>query len=255
MLDVNNLSADEKRLVLHVSDLANLSQKHYKPYYSEFLNEREASLAVDTLNKYGVEDYLLWGGYENADRVMLCVYPPYMCPEYSDFPFECINLKYRKTDKLTHRDFLGSLMSLGIKREVLGDIVVGEGIASFFLKSELSQYVKAQIGKIGRVGVSFTDKTVDFEGVSQSFEDREATVSSLRIDSIVGSAAKLSRAKAQQMIKSGLVAKNFKIISDTDDRVSSGDKISVRGYGKFTITFDGVLSKKGKYRILISKLK
>lgn len=255
MFDINTLSADEKRLVLHISDLVDLSEKHYKPYYSDFLNEREISLAVDALKKYGVADYLLWGGYENADRVMLCVYPPYMCPEYSEFPFECINLKYRKTDKLTHRDFLGSLMSFGIKREVLGDIVVGEGIASFFIKSELSQYVKSQIGKVGRVGVSLTDETVDFKGISQAFEERETTVSSLRIDSIVSCAAKLSRSKAQQIIASGLVAKNFKIISDADSKVSSGDKISIRGYGKFIVAFDGLLSKKGKYRILISKLK
>ena len=255
MSDINNLSADEKRLVIHVSDLVELSQKHYRPYYSDFLNEREVSIALDALKKYGASDYLLWGGYENAERVMLCVYPPYMRPEYSEFPFECISMKYRKADILTHRDFLGSLMSLGIKREVLGDIVVGEGIAYFFIKSELSQYVKAQIGKVGRVGVSLTDETADFESVSQSFEDRETTVSSLRIDSIVSSAAKLGRAKAQQLITSGLVAINFKIVGDTDIRVSSGDKISVRGYGKFVVTFDGALSKKGKYRILISKLK
>ena len=252
-MNVNSL--EEKQLVAHVKDLIELSEKHYKPYYSDFLNDMQISTALEVLEKCGVSDYLMWGGYDNADRVVLCVYPQYMCPENSDFPIECISLKYRKTDKLTHRDFLGSLMSLGIKREIVGDIVVGEGITSFFVKSELAAYVKSQIGKIGRVGVTFTDETIDFNGTALEYEEIECTVSSLRVDSIVSAAAKLSRGKAQTLIESGLAAKNSKIVYNTDSKIVSGDKISVRGYGKFTVVFDGEMSKKGKYRIVIKKLK
>ncbi len=252
---MNALNEDEKKLVLHIRDLMSLSEKHYKPYYSYFLNEREASAAVDEMKRSGCDNYILWGGYENAERVMFCVYPPYLQPEFSDFPFECVNFKYRKTDKLTHRDFLGSLMALGIKREVLGDIVVGEGIASVFVRSEIVPYVRTQIRKIGRVGIEFTEDRIDFGSISQSFEEREAVVSSLRIDSIVGCAAKLSRSKSQQLIKAGLAAVNFKTVIDPDLKVTSGDKLSVRGYGKFIVTFDGLMSKKGKYRIVINKLK
>ena len=137
----------------------------------------------------------------------------------------------------------------------MGDIVVGEGISSFFVKSELAGYVKSQIGKIGRVGVAFTDETVDFERIAQDFEEFECTVSSLRIDSIVSAMTKLSRSKAQTLIESGLAAKNSKIVYNTDSKIASGDKISARGYGKFTVIFDGERSKKGKYRIVIKKLK
>lgn len=252
-MNINSL--EEKQLAAHIEDLIKLSEKHYKPYYSDFLNDMQTSLALEVLAECGVSDYVMWGGYDNADRVVLCVYPPYMCPDSGEFPIECVNVKYRKTDKLTHRDFLGSLMSLGIKREIVGDIVIGEGLASFFVKSELADYVKSQIEKVGRVGVTFTDETVDFDGTSQEFEEISCTVSSLRIDSIVSAMTKLSRTKSQTLIESGLAAKNSKIVYSTDVKVADGDKISVRGYGKFTLVFDGEMSKKGKYRIVIKKLK
>ncbi len=249
------MSDEEKQLVLHITDLIGLSDKHFKPYYSDFLNERQAKLALDVMVKNGISDYCFWGGYEGATRVMLCVYPQYMKPENSEFPMSCINAKFRAVDKLSHRDFLGSLMALGIKREVVGDIVVGEGIASFFVKSDLEQYVKSQIRKIGRVGVTFVDNTADFQAAVQDFEERECTVSSLRIDNVVGAMTKLSRTKAQQAVISGLVARNFEVIYNTDCKVCSGDKISVRGYGKFIVQFDGSVSKKGKYRILIKQFR
>lgn len=255
MIGLKNLGDDEKQLVLHINDLISLSNKHFKPYYSYFLNERQAELARCAVTENAASSFCFWGGYDDAARVMLCVYPEYMRPENNNFPIACLNVKFRKVDELSHRDFLGSLMALGIKRETVGDIIVQEGIASFFVKSDMKQYIKSQISKIGRVGVAFCDETADFKSVSQNFEDRECVVSSLRIDSVVGAAAKISRAKAQQAVAAGMVAKNFEITYNTDCRLCSGDKISVRGYGKFIVQFDGSVSKKGKYRILLRKFK
>lgn len=255
MYDINSLNDEERQLVLHLGDLVTLSQKYHKPYFSDFLNERQTSLAVDTMKKNGITDYVLWGGFEGASRVMLCVFPPYMCPEREDFPLVCLSVRYRNTDVLTHRDFLGSLMSLGIKREVVGDIAVQEGLASFFVKADFETYITSQITKIGRVGITFTDRTVDFEKLAQDYEECECVVSSLRIDNVVAAAAKLSREKAKQAVKSGFVAVNYETMYDTDSKVLSGDKVSVRGYGKFIVLFDGSVSRKGKYRILLRKFR
>ena len=252
-MDIHSL--EEKQLAAQVKNLAELCEKHYKPYYSDFLNELQISAALEIVSKSGISNYLMWGGYDGAERVMLCVYPDYMCPEMSEFPIECLSLSYRKTDKLTHRDFLGALMSLGIKREVVGDIVVGEGITSFFVKAELAGYVRAQIDKIGKVGVVFTEKTVDFESKVQDFDTMSCTVSSLRLDNVVSAALNLSRGKTQGLIESGVVTKNSKLVYDSDSKLASGDKISVRGFGKFIVIYDGEISRKGKYRIVINKFK
>lgn len=255
MSSYNNLPDDDKIFCLHISDMISLCEKRHRKCFSDFLNERQMSLALSVLKEQGESNYMFWGGYENADRRMLCVYPEYDSADKSEFPFKRLNLKYRKTDKLTHRDFLGSLMALGIKREAVGDIVVGEGMTSFFVKSELASYVEMQIEKIGRVGVSFTDNEESLDAVSQEFEEKEHTVTSLRTDSVVSAVTGLSRSKSRELIETGLTAVNFEIITNADKKISDNDRLSVRGYGKYIIISDGSTSRKGKYRITVRRYK
>ncbi len=255
MRGYDNLPNEDKLICLHINDMISICEKRHKRCFSDFLNERQMSLALSVLKENAASNYIFWGGYENADRTMLCIYPEYGSAEKDGFPFECLNLKYRKTDKLTHRDFLGSLMALGIKREAVGDIVVGEGITSFFVKSELAAYVESQITKIGRVGVSFTEETVSFDNAAQEFEEKEHTVSSLRADSVVSAVTGQSRSRSRELIESGLAAVNFEIINNADKKISDNDRLSVRGYGKYIILSDGTLSRKGKYRITVRRYK
>lgn len=244
---------ESKELEDKIRNIRLLSSKHCKPYYTDFLTETELSEAIGVLSAEYEKNYSVFGGFENAERVMLCVYPDYMKPENSEFPISCMNVKYRKADKLSHRDFLGALMSLGIKRDTVGDIVINDGEASFFVKEELAPYIEAQIDKIGRVGVEFTDKCVDFEKISKEYSEHECTVSSLRIDAVLSAALNISRAKAKKLIESGMVAKNSKIVYNTDEGVNNNDKISARGSGKFIVTFGGDMTRKGRYRIIIRK--
>jgi len=252
---MDNNSLGEKQLFSRLKSMTELSVRHCKPYYSDFLNELQISKAIEWLKRNGVSEYVFWGGYENAERLMLSVYPEYLCPMNSEFPVECISVRYRTADKLNHRDFLGSLMSYGIKREAVGDIVVGEGITSFFVKEELSDYIRAQMCRVGRTGVQLTEQTVDFESITQDFQELEGTVSSLRLDSVLSAALKLSRSKTQALIETGLVVSNSLVTYNSDSKISSGDRISVRGYGKFTVEISGEMTRKGKYRILIKKFK
>ncbi|MBQ1546247.1 MAG: RNA-binding protein [Clostridia bacterium] len=235
------------------ANLLRLCEKRYEPCYSQFLSESEAAQAARYLESAGCRNYKMYGGYEGAQRVMLCVYPEYCEPNGGDFPFDTVNLKYRKSAELTHRDFLGSLMGLGITRESVGDILISEGYATFFVRSELAPFVLSQLGKVGREGVSFCTKGVDIEKLEQKFEERRATVASMRADAVVGEITGMSRQKSQQAIKSGVVAVNALTIDKTDHKIQDGDKISVRGFGKFMIKTDGSLSRKGKTVIAVLK--
>lgn len=246
---------DEKRIISMTDDLVRLSQRRYEPCYSDFLSESEQLIAQRRLSFLGERDFIFWGGYENAARAVLCVCPEYAEPDISDFPFEALHLRFRRQAQLTHRDFLGALMSLGIKRGAVGDIVIGQGAASFFLKKELVPFVSGQIEKVGREGVEFCEKGVDLDSVSQQFEEYVRTVSSLRLDAVLSECTNQSRAKSQQTVKSGLTAVNAQLVCDCDHKISDGDKISARGFGKFIIRCDGSLSKKGKYKITILKYK
>ena len=146
-------------------------------------------------------------------------------------------------------------MALGLKREAVGDIVIGQGIAAVFIKAELSPYVRSQISKIGRVGVEFTENTPDLSFKTFEFDEYVRTVSSLRADAVVSVCTGLSRAKAQKAVECGLVTVNGSIVYDADRKIQDKDKISVRGSGKFIIESDGAVSKKGRNILNIKKFK
>ncbi len=246
---MNSISQEQVLL-----DMVRLCEKRCEPCYSDFLSEDEVLTAQNILKHHACENYFFWGGFRNAKRVMLCVYPDeYSKPETSNFPLCRMNLKYRKNANLTHRDFLGSLMGAGIKRNAVGDIIISENSASFFVKKELESYVRSQIEKVGREGVEFCNDIIDLNTVVQQFKEKSGTVSSLRLDAVISECTGLSRSKTQQIIKSGCAMVNAVTICDCDHRIEDNDKISVRGHGKFIICFDGGMSKKNKYKINIKK--
>ncbi len=247
------MNIEDKRIIIRARDLAAQCTRKGIPFWSDFLNEREAAQVRLVLKAFPDCDYCLWGGHEDAQRVVLCVYPPPYEPPHGDFPIDCLSVAFRKEDTLTHRDFLGALMSLGIERDVVGDILVQEGKASFFVKSEIAPYITSQLTAVGRVGVRFCDTPVDFSDFKQTYVEKICTVASTRMDNIIAAAYNMSRGKAQSVIISGLVMKNYEAVYSADRRVSDGDVISVRGFGKLIVSFDGTTSKKGKYKITIKQ--
>ena len=244
---------DEKRLADVAANLSRLCERRCEPCYSDFLSEGEQMLVQRALFSGGGTRFMFWGGFEAAQRAMLCVYPEFCEPSESDFPLEALSVSFRSSAGLSHRDFLGALMGLGLKRGVIGDIVISGGAATCFVKSELAPYIRAQLEKVGREGVTFTEKGADLSKAAQQLSERQCTVSSLRLDAFVSECSGLSRAKAQQAVKGGLVAVNALVVCSVDRRIENGDKISVRGFGKFVVGFDGSMSKKGKYRVTVSK--
>ena len=128
--------ADEA-LKARIEDAADLSAVRKAPCFVGFLDERQADLSSKIARNLGVQGFMLWGGYEDAQRRMFAAFPKELLPDSERFPVISIYLSFRKEDSLSHRDFLGALMGLGIKREALGDILVGEGRCVLFCKEEI----------------------------------------------------------------------------------------------------------------------
>lgn len=172
-------------------------------------------------------------------------------PEQSAFPISAIEFKYRVCDKLTHRDFLGTLMSLGIERDTVGDILVENGRTVVFVKSELKDYIESQIFKIGGAGVKIVPPNLANLPQGRGTEEMSLTVSSLRFDNIVAAVSGLSRDKTAKLILSGETTLNFVVTQNVSCRVKDGDTFTIRGKGKFKL--DKVLgeTKKGRHKILV----
>ena len=144
------MATEQDLLAARLEDSIKLSRK--RPCFLGFLDEAQAAFCQERLSRRQDVAYLSWGGHEYAERVVLGFFPDYLEPAPEFFPITPLALSYRKEDKLTHRDFLGSFMALGVERSVIGDIVVGEGQCVAFLREEMGEYFLRNIQKIGRVG-------------------------------------------------------------------------------------------------------
>ena len=243
---------DEERIILrNILDKYDKAQQIYKPMFTFFLDERKQRLAVTVLDSNMYKGYKLFGGTDDAKRKVIALLPDYFDESDLSFPVTPVTFKYREADKLSHRDILGSLMALNIKRECIGDIFVGEGRSCVFVYDTVLDDVLS-VSKIGRVGVKSETGFDESIVQEEKFKIIEGTVSSLRVDSIVSTAAGVSRDKAASLIRAGLVQADHKTVSSVSDKMVTGEVFSVRGYGKFELT-DNSPTKKGRIHITVKK--
>ncbi len=224
-----------------------------RPQFLGFLDEAEGYAAGEYLKYRKDVKFSFWGGHDEAERKMLGFFPDFIDMENSAFPLSAITLKYRDEDILSHRDFLGAFMNLGIERSVIGDILCGEGRTVAFIKTEMLAYFLENIKKIGRVGVTVEEGASLPLPMSRSFAEIKGVVASNRLDSIVALLTKQSREKAAAMIKSGTVLLNHEETLSSSSRVEIGDKLSIKGKGRFIIDDFGQLTGKGRLPVSCRK--
>lgn len=215
-----------------IDDTADIAERTGRCKYLGFLSPEQAVAAEKRLSNRSVR-FGFYGGFDGAQRVMLGCFPDWVVDE--EYPITAVTFKYRKSDELSHRDFLGSLMGLGLTRESVGDILLSEGKAVAFLSSDIADFVIKQIVKIGRTGVTVT-QGIDGElpKASQMAEFTE-TVASVRLDCVVSAIGSMSRNAAAERIVGGFVTVNSFVSDKVTKTVSDGDVISIRGKGKFVI--------------------
>lgn len=241
-------SDDDKQLVAQLNDGIDLCLTRQKPYFMPFMSERKQAVLFSELKKAYFDNYLFFGGYGNSERKMLGLFFDEPCEDC--FPISAVEFSFRKCDKLTHRDFLGALMSLGIERETVGDILVEDGRAVVFVRTELSDYIMSQISKVGRVGVKVDDADLSKLPQGRGFEEKTYIVSSLRLDNIVAAVCRLSREKTRTVIMADSVCVNFEETKNVSLNLKEDDVFTIRGKGKFVLK--SILGTTGKGRIRIS---
>ncbi|MDT8859104.1 YlmH/Sll1252 family protein [Alkalihalobacillus sp. MEB130] len=196
------------------------------------------------------------GGSRYAERCRLRLTPPYLETSDEDFNLTLFSIDYpSKFVTLQHRDILGSIMNIGIKREKFGDISLNDnGVAQIIIASEISDYVEMNVQTIGKAPVHLNRIPISEHIIPKDewIED-VTTTSSMRLDVIMAKIYKLSRSKVSPYIEKGLVKVNWKTVDRTDFTLEAGDYISVRGYGRAKIIAIEGLTKKEKYRLRFGK--
>lgn len=250
---LGSLEHDDEIFAAGVLSKIDSAQNKYQSSFTFFLNEAKAELAKKLLASQGFENFMLWGGYENAERVMLGLFAPYDEPKEEAFDIRAVSFKFREKDELSHRDFLGALISLGITRDTIGDIIVDRGAAVSFLTAPAAELALFSIEKVSRAGVKTTEGILPILNTEKSFKEIEAAVSSLRLDCIVPCAANCSRTEAKKLIASGAVSVKGSRTFESDRRLEISDSFSIRGHGKFILDDVGDLTRSGRIHIRLKK--
>lgn len=246
---------DEDRVLFaRIYDRLTGAEQKNIPGCTCFLTPREQILTKRMLP--GME-LLFFGGTQEPERAMACWLPEYLDESWlwgEDSPLAAIRASFFEKDALTHRDFLGGLMGIGIKRETVGDIFVGKGSCDFLVTREILPYVMDNLLSAGRTKLQLTRLPLEEIAVpALSVKEIRDTVSSLRLDSIVGSGFGMARGKASALIAAGKVSVNQLPCLKPDKLLSEGDRVSARGFGKLVLQQVGGKTKKDRISIVIEK--
>lgn len=153
-------------------------------------------------------------------------------------------------ESLSHRDWLGAVMGLGIKRETVGDICFYKGEAYVLCDSTAARFISEELTYAGRDKVRAEACSLP-EGfaIENDFEEIRQNVASPRLDGVLRALLSISRESAASLVESGLTEVNYFTEDRVDMKVSAGDVISVRGYGKFVVDSVDSVTKKGRIRL------
>lgn len=238
-------------LLSKLKEMATTCTFGHRILFTYFLNDRECFVAEQFLSKQKDIGYCFYGGYIHSERQVLCVFSLSVDKSEIDFPICCFEATYPKQFQLGHRDFLGALMSLNLKRELIGDIVIlnDEGIAYLFVHKNAQYIVGSELDKVARVGLRLSQINLpELEDPREKTQEK-TVVASMRLDCIVGAFSKVSREKASDLIRQGLVFLNYQETEKSSKSVQTGDILTIRGQGKFIIGEISGTSKKGKLHL------
>ncbi|MEG1773343.1 MAG: YlmH/Sll1252 family protein, partial [Oscillospiraceae bacterium] len=223
------LNESEQMFAARMEELSHRAQQRSTPCFSHFLDERQQAIA----SQAAADGVLrLYGGYPNAERVMLGIWPDFLEPSDQAFPIETVTFRFRKGMGISHRDLLGTLMSLKIKREAIGDLLVGDALAVAFVSEAMVLPILQEITKIGGVGVTCVRGMPESLPAARKIEPHDGVVSSMRLDCVVALLASVDRAEAQRLIRSGSIFRNAQSVDSVSKETCEGDKLSIRGVGK-----------------------
>lgn len=241
---------DNKALVKSkIIDKLNIYEKTGDIQATNFLDPLDI---IENASIYSKHLHYLYGGMENSERKRLIIGTDE--PELAKDFISIIRIESR--EKLGHRDVLGSILGLGLKRDVVGDIITKDTIAYAIVNSDISDYITNNLKMIGREKVKVSIGNMEeISDVKEEFETQNVTLSSLRLDSAISECYGLSRAISSKLIEAEKVKLNYKVVTNTSKSIKQGDLISVRGYGRFVIEEVVGETRKGRMRIQINKYK
>ncbi|MBR3267269.1 MAG: hypothetical protein IKI58_00840 [Oscillospiraceae bacterium] len=230
-------------------DLASQADRTNRFTFTGFLNEAEQAEYYAVRRELPDCGAVLWGGYEDAERAVLRFGDPERLGYEEPFPVVCLEiapLQEKFGEMLTHRDYLGAMMHLGIERSEIGDILIREKHAYVFCRETMADYLCRELTRIRHTSVSCKVSALPETEFTVRTEPGTVQVSSPRIDGVAAKIFGFSRSLCAELFAAGKVFVNGACTENHSLILKAGDKVSVRGYGKFRFLGIGGVTRKGR---------
>lgn len=254
---INNIKDAEDRIfAAKILDCIDQVQKYYEPRYTDFMDPSQITKAKKIIKQFDDINCLVTCGIEDCERNIIAFYPSYMSDKDIDLPIHILSVECKsKFDSISHRDILGALMNLGIKREKIGDIIISDNNYYIIVYSDISYYIALNLTKIKHTptSVNYTEFK-DIVRKQDNFKVIASSIASLRLDCILGCGFGESRSSISKEIVKGSVKVNYEVVTDLSRSVFEGDIISVKGKGRIILESVGGITKKGRINIIIKKI-
>jgi RNA-binding protein YlmH len=248
---------DEKEFVDAVLQWKQFVRDQYAPTLTDFLDPRQQFIVQSLIGGQDDVNLHFYPFESSIERRRAVICPDYFVPQEEDFKVKLYEIDYPvKFVTIQHPEVLGSLMSIGLKREKFGDIIKNDSRIQLYLAEEISEYVKMELQQIGKTKIKLKQVLKSDRIQSEEvWNEKTTTVSSLRLDVLLSSIYNISRQKAQALINGGVVKVNWKLVENTSFELQEGDVISARGYGRSKVLTVEGRTKKEKWRISVGVLK
>ena len=242
---------EEREFIDQVLGWIEQVQTQYAPKLTDFLDPREAEVVRMLIGSNGDVQVAFNGGNQQAERKRAIIHPDYYQPELEDYELAIYELSYAtKFTTLKHRQVLGTLMSIGLKREKFGDIWIEGEQVQFVVARDISPYLEMNISKMGNAGVKMQQIPAEnVMEVTEQWKESQVTVSSMRLDTILSAIANISRQKSQMLVQQGRVKVNWKQVENPSYEIRESDVLSARGIGRVKIFSIEGKTKKDKWKI------
>ncbi len=249
----------EMRILLgRVLDKLELAEQRSVPAHTVFLSTPEQAAVQMMLQAWGKPRYFFFGGFPEAERQLVAFLPDWQQTEDwladPDGPVAALRATYQSDVPLTHRDFLGALMGLGITREKIGDILVEPGRCDILVMRDALPILLTQLESAGRYQLKLSQISLaDLVPKQTGGKLIRDTVATLRLDAVASCGFSLSRAKAADLVSSGRIELNHRDCAKPDRLVAQGDTLTCRGMGKCVVKECSQISKKGRVMLVLER--
>ena len=250
------MNEEEQLLYKRLIELSNRAYQNNVYTFSDFLGLSGQDIFYQATRdkSFAPIKYDLFGGYENCERKMVRFGSEADFGYEMDYPIKCIKVEplTRKFAKeYTHRDYLGSLMGLGIDRKKFGDIFVDGMDAYIYADESTADYLLENLVSVGRNSVKCSISDLPDSYKKSALKEATIQVASPRADAVIARVYNLSRKDTLPYFAEKKVYVNGHLVENNDKILSAGDTVSVRGHGKFNIASEGGLSRKGKLNLTV----